>query len=212
MKKFWLDAGNTPLYQNWWVGPWGALLEAKGLYDNTPLKTFIQKELTALNITSGSPLHRHLSIGLLDVLNGTYSEMDENFLAANTLETLFSSFSYPGFYPPNKALGSEWFDGASVNSLDVLGAINKCRSQPGVESDEDIIVDVVLSQSSNLTNVNATDYRTMGMLLRFIEIYAYYGSMNGLERARFSHPNITYRHVIAPSVYLPWNYLPLSLN
>jgi hypothetical protein len=50
------------------------------------------------------------------------------------------------------------------------------------------------------------------MLLRFLEIYWYYNTMNGLERAKSTHPNVNYRHVIAPSVTLPWNYLPLSLN
>jgi hypothetical protein len=54
MKKFWLDAGNTKLYQDWWVGPWAALVSAGGIYDPAPLKTFIQNELLALNISSST--------------------------------------------------------------------------------------------------------------------------------------------------------------
>ena len=36
--------------------------------------------------------------------------------------------------------------------------------------------------------------------------------MNGLIRAKYSHPNVNYRHVIAPSVALPSTWIPLSLN
>lgn len=97
-------------------------------------------------------------------------------------------------------------------TLDVFGAIANCLNMPGVESDSDIVIDVILNQGANLTRVDARDYTSLGMLFRFIEVYSYYGSMNGLERAKFSHPNVTYRHVIAPTVSLPSSYYPMSLN
>ena len=126
-------------------------------------------------------------------------------------DTIFSSFAYPGFFPPSKAFGSEWFDGASVNTLDVLTAIDRCKKL-GFTQDTDIVIDIILTQGANLTRVDASDYRSLGMLFRFIEIYSYYGSMNGLERAKFSHPNVTYRHVIAPTINLPSSIYPMNLN
>ena len=128
------------------------------------------------------------------------------------VDTLFSSFAYPGFFPPTKAFNTEWFDGASVNTLDVLTAINYCLSQPGVESESDITIDVILTSSADLSKANGKDLRPLGMLLRFLEVNMWYGSMNGLERAKFSHPSVNYRHVISPTVALPATYYPLSLN
>ena len=214
MKKFWSDASNTPLYQDWWVGPWAALLSAGGVYDPSPLNAFLKKEFTALNFTS-DPFGRALGIGLLDALQGTYLSMNETSVSeslASMISTIFTSFAYPGFFPPSKAFGSEWFDGASVNTLDVLSIINHCRKEAGFESDSDIVIDVIIAQGSNLERVNAADYKTLGMLYRYIEVFSFYGAMNGLERARFTHPDVQYRYVISPATPLPSNYYPLSLN
>ena len=149
------------------------------------------------------------------MLTGDYQAMNETVLSQtiqNIIDAIFSSFSYPGFFPPNKAFGGEWIDGASVNSLDVLGAIKHCRGQPGVESDRDVVIDVIVSQGSNLERVNATDYHSIGMLYRYLEISSFYTAMNGLERAKFTHPNVTYRYVVLPSSPLSSSYVPLSLN
>jgi hypothetical protein len=146
------------------------------------------------------------------VLNGTYQEFDWSQGSNDYLvDTAFTSFAYPGFFPPNKAFGSEWFDGASVQTLDVLGAINKCKAK-GVTDEKNIIIDIILNNRDVVEKINGNDLKAIGMLVRFIEIYWYYGTMNGLKRAQFSHPNVTYRNVISPSDALTWNYLPLSLN
>lgn len=42
MRKFWIDAGNTNLYSEWYIGEWAALLYAKGIWNSDPLKAFIQ--------------------------------------------------------------------------------------------------------------------------------------------------------------------------
>ena len=68
MKQFWMDAGSTTLYQNWWVGPWAAILSAGGVYDPSPMRSFITKELNILGVSAGNPMQRSLSIGLVDVL------------------------------------------------------------------------------------------------------------------------------------------------
>jgi len=41
MKQFWLDASKTPLYEDWWMGPWGALYLKGGIYDPAPLADFL---------------------------------------------------------------------------------------------------------------------------------------------------------------------------
>ena len=81
-----------------------------------------------------------------------------------------------------------------------------------MESDADVVIDVIASTGSNLQRVNASEFRSLAMGYRYLEISSYYTSMNGLERAKFSHPNVTYRYVVLPSTPLPTNYFPLSMN
>lgn len=50
MQKFWLDAGNNKLYQEWYGGVVTGLLLKGGLYDNSPLKDFLKKEIPEANI------------------------------------------------------------------------------------------------------------------------------------------------------------------
>ena len=80
----------------------------------------------------------------------------ENNLTANDdsmLNVLFASFATPGFFPPAEAFGSQWFDGSAVYDIDIFTAINKCLDQGFAE--KDIIVDVVLTSSANLKQVDA---------------------------------------------------------
>ena len=122
MKKFWTDAGNTKLYQDWFGGIVNGLLLQGGLYDNSPLKAFIQKEFANTNI------HRDIAIGIVDALKGSYQEFSEANITSgdNLVNSLYSSFSIPGFFPPVKAFGSKWFDGSAVYELDISSAINRC--------------------------------------------------------------------------------------
>ena len=58
MRKFWIDGGNITLYSEWLIGEWAALLYAKGVWNNDPLKTFITKELKDLGINSQTEFKR----------------------------------------------------------------------------------------------------------------------------------------------------------
>ena len=44
MAQFWIDAGNSKLYQNWWGGVIDGLFTKGGIYDSAPMKDFIKKE------------------------------------------------------------------------------------------------------------------------------------------------------------------------
>jgi hypothetical protein len=135
MKQFWIDGGNTPLYQEWWIGHWAAFLEAEGIFDDSPLKSFITSELKKLGITSATKFARHFDVGILDFLKGTYITLDEKGETAGiqgAIDTIFTSFSFPGFFPPTNSFGSRFIDGSAVETLDILSLINYCLAQPGV--------------------------------------------------------------------------------
>lgn len=66
---------------------------------------------------------------------------------------LFASFAFPGFFPPAEVFGSKYFDGSAVYDIDIFTAINKCLEKGFTE--ENIIVDVILTSSANLKTVDA---------------------------------------------------------
>ena len=45
MTKFWEDAANAKLYKNWFGGIVRGLFFEGGLYDSSPLESFLKKEL-----------------------------------------------------------------------------------------------------------------------------------------------------------------------
>ena len=75
--------------------------------------------------------------------------------------------------------------------------------------EEDVVVDVILTSTAHLKPVNATDYRALSMLFRYLEINSYYSTMDGLLRAKFAYPHVNFRYIISPTVTLPSSYFPL---
>jgi len=69
-----------------------------------------------------------------------------------------------------------------------------------------------MSSAASLTNIKADNLKSVGMLLRYLEISSFYGSMDGVLRAKFAFPTINFRYAIAPSKTMPSSWLPLNLN
>jgi hypothetical protein len=177
------------------------------------LKTFITSELKKLGFSDSTQFSRHFDIGILDFMKGTYITVDEKGETQGLqgiINTMFTSFSFPGFFPPTSSFGSRFIEGSSVRTLDVLSAINNCIAAGFNESN--IIIDVLLSSPQDFNRVDASDYRSYMMLYRYLQVASYYSSMNGLQRAKFTHPNVNYRFVVAPTETLPSAYIPMSLN
>jgi hypothetical protein len=103
--------------------------------------------------------------------------------------------SFAGYFPPAEVLGSKFFDGSAARDIDIISAINRC-----VElgfTDEDIVVDAIMTTLANLKDTH--DKKSIGMLLRYLEISSYYNAMDGLLRAKFAFPNVKFRYVISPT-------------
>ena len=66
--------------------------------------------------------------------------------------------------------------------------------------------------SANLKEVNATDYKAISMLFRYLEISSFYNSMDGLLRAKFAFPNVKFRYVVSPTKYFPSSHYPMALK
>lgn len=167
---------------------------------------FLKSEFS--NVT----IQRKLDIGIVDVLDGSYRDFsDANVTSGeNLVDAMYASMSFAGFFPPAEVLDSSWFDGSAVWDIDIFTAVNRCKDM-GFEN-ENIVVDVIMTSSANLKSVDAEDYKSIGMLFRYLEISSFYNSMDGLLRAKFAYKGVDFRYVITPSESMPTSMYPLNLD
>jgi len=166
---------------------------------------FLQTELADI-----SPANRWIDVGLTDVLKGKYVDFTEDGLTGDELtNVLYAQFAQAGFFPPAAFDNSDWFDGSTIWDLDIFSVVNKCQE---THADEDIVVDVLLTSEKTLSTVDASDYKSLQMLWRYLQVSRYYSSMDGLLRAQFAYPNVTFRNIIAPSTDLPSSLYPLNMD
>jgi hypothetical protein len=203
MVTFWQNTANNKLYKDW-LGGWaqGLTIEA-GLYNDKLLAEFLQSELTDIG-----NMQRYVDVGLTNVLTGAYVDNIET-LDSNLQDVMFASFSYAGFFPPAESMGQTWFDGSVIWDLDIFSAVNKCLE---THEQKDVVVDVLLTSTRVLKQVDASNYNSIQMLIRYLEVARYYGHMDGLLRAQFAYPDVNFRHVVSPSADLASSHLPLYLD
>lgn len=206
MEQFWRDGANAALYKSWFGGIARGLFFEGGLYNSAPLEDFLKKQY------SGVTMKRKVDIGIVDVLDGSYKDFSDHNITsgANLVDALYASMSFAGFFPPAEVLGSSYFDGSAVWDIDIFSAINQCKGLGFAESD--IVVDVIMTSAANLKQVQAEDYKSIGMLFRYLEISSFYNSMDGLLRSKFAYPHANFRYVIAPTGSIPSSLYPLNLN
>lgn len=89
--------------------------------------------------------------------------------------------------------------------------MNECLERTGGK-EEDVVVDVIMTTADSLEKVDASKYTSLEMLYRFAEISEYYGSLDGLLRAKFAYKNVNFRNIISPSKGLAWTFTPLALT
>ena len=207
MNTFWTNASTSELYKNWLGGIAEGLLIKGGLYNDEKLLDFLKSDKGLNDIT---PNKRWLDIGITDVLKGTYVDKHAADLTGDDFyNTMYAEFAFAGFFPPVDAMGSEYFDGSTIWDLDIFSAVNKCLE---THKDEDIYVDVLMTSAKTLKKVDASDYKSIHMLWRYLEVSRYYSSMDGLLRAQFAYPKINFRNIVSPSADLPSSLYPLNLK
>jgi len=101
---------------------------------------------------------------------------------------MFASFSIPGYFEPVEAFGTSFFDASAIWDIDITSVVNKCMLMGYQQSD--IVVDVIMVDNSTLAFKNTSDYNSLDMLLRYLEIARYYGTFDGLLRAQFAYPDV----------------------
>ena len=152
---------------------------------------------------------RDLDMGITDVVTGAYKEFSSDNITAgaNLHDALYASLSFAGFFPPADVLNSYFFDGSAVWDIDIFSGVNRCKDKGF--SNEDIVVDVVMTSSANLKEVNAENYKSVQMLFRYLEISSFYNSMDGILRAKFAYQGVDFRYAIAPTAAIPSSLTPM---
>lgn len=69
-----------------------------------------------------------------------------------------------------------------------------------------------MTSAANLNEVDASNYKSVGMLFRYLEISSYYQSQDNFLRAKFAHPDINFRHQIMPSGPINSSLRPLDMT
>lgn len=152
--------------------------------------------------------NRWIDVGLTDVLMGTYVDFQESGLVGDALyNVMYAQFASAGVFVPVAYNNTDYFDGSTIWDLDIFTVVNQCQASG--YADADIVVDVVLTSEKTLKTVDASNYKSIQMLWRYLEVSRFYSNMDGLLRAQFAYPNITFRHVVAPSAVMPSSLYPL---
>jgi len=206
MKTFWDNSANTKLYKDWLGGLAEGLLLKGGLWNDANVLTFLKSEMADIKATN-----RWIDVGLTDVLKGTYVDYQEAGLTGDDLyNVMYAQFAQAGVFPPVEFNNTDYFDGSTIWDLDIFSVVNQCQAQGF--ADEDIVVDVILTSEKTLKTVDASDYKSIQMLWRYLEVSRYYSNMDGLLRAQFAYPNVQFRNVVAPSTSMPSSFYPLNLD
>jgi len=205
LKTFWDNAANSPLFKSWRGGIVQGFLWEGGLYNSEPIEEFLRSEFNDIGY-----LKRDVDIGITDVLTGKFKGLEARELTDdNLIESLHASFTVAGFFPPVEAFGSDYFDGSAVWDIDIFTPVNRCLEKT---TEDEVVIDVIFTSTSNLKEVDASDFHTINMLFRYLEVSSYYGSMDGYLRAQFAYPRANFRYLISPSGSLPSSRKPMDLS
>jgi hypothetical protein len=69
-----------------------------------------------------------------------------------------------------------------------------------------------MTVNKQLAFEDTSNFTSLKVLYRFLQIARYYGAMDGITRAQFAYPTVQFRNVIAPSAKLPHHHVPLTMN
>ena len=81
---------------------------------------------------------------MTDLNSGELVTIEETISPEIVLKYIEGAIASPGFFPPLFKDNTTYVDGSIIISIDIPGAIEKCREI--VDNDNDIILDVIMIQ------------------------------------------------------------------
>lgn len=200
----WDDLEEKDVYESWsWGGAVRGLLFESSLYDSRPFRSFI-------NDNVNKPV-RYLQVSATDATNGAIKVWDETTDLTTLHKAIDASAAYPGFFQPVDDIdGKTYYDGGSSMSINIGGAINKCKDLGFAESD--IVIDIILNSAATIKEKDTASYTSIPMLIRYLEIRLFYDTMDLVERAKEGFRDVNIRYTVAPTKRLTPGILPFSFD
>lgn len=205
MLKAWQELSQENIYKNWkWGGVVRGLLYEDALYDSSPFREYIKKDL--------QPPKRHFYVSATDAGTGAEMTWDETTDFQTLLKAIDASSSFPGFFSPVDDLGDgrTYYDGGVSFNVNIHSAVLKCRDL-GFD-DKDIVIDVLLCSGATFTDKDVSKYKSIPMVMRFYEIERFYDTMELVERAMEDYYAVNFRYVVAPTTKLESSIVPMSFK
>lgn len=204
MVKTWGELTEKDIYKDWkWGGPVNGLFFKDALFDSSPFREYIRGQL--------SPPQRGLIVSATDARTGQPKSWRETESWETILRAIDASSSFPGFFSPVSDLdNTTYYDGGTTHNINIWDAINGCIDE-GYNHTQ-IVVDVILCSAATLTDKDVSQYKTIPMVLRFLEIESYYDTMELLERAVADFSDVTFRYVVVPTQKLEPSLVPMVFN
>lgn len=208
LQSFWNSFTTATLYTDWIGGLVIGLLQESGLFDTAAMKKTIKN-------LAPTKFPRWLGVGCTDLLSGGYVFFNSSGVTlANMLTGIYASASDPVIFPLVKYSNYQLVSGSTKFSIDILDAVNACF-QLGYQENQ-IIVHSVLGAGRKLSTVDAMNYKTLQVTMRFFEIFAYDSFLRVLENAKHDFPQVNMQYSIFPTHGLnhtlyPYDFTPAEL-
>lgn len=204
----WNSITNDDILKNWSEGILYSIFFKSSIFDNSPLVEFLHEQIGARSI------EKKFSVVITNADTGKGEHVDFNASATipdDAIPTIVASSSIPFAFPPLYKDDNFYIDGGCVWNLDILGAIRRCKEI--VEDDEDIIIDIILCSTYNLTEPGELKkYKPMDHYFRAQEIMEWNALMADLETQTALYPTVNYRYVLGPSIQLSNSPIPLDFS
>jgi len=182
------------VYKNWFPGGVFEGLFKSGLYDTSPFFDSLKKKL------SSRPMgNRNFTITATEDTTGDIVLFNESMVqndSARLSTYVRASSAIPGLFESVKVDGHVLSDGGAVMGVDIFSAVDRCRQL--VESDSDIVVDIVTCDSQMLKQWDQSDDKTVPLLLRGLTEQNYNKQMADILDACQAYPEVNWRYYIEP--------------
>jgi len=204
LQAFWSKFTPSLFYKDWFGGVLTGLLSKSGLYNTASMSSKI-------NAISKSTPKRFIGVGAADLTSGRYVFFNSTKASLATLNTgIYASASEYFFFPYVEFSGYRLTTGSIKYSVDIYSGINACKDMG--YSENSITIDVVLGTGKNLEVVDASNYKTLQILLRYLDISSYHDSVLIVQMAQQHFQDVNFRSVIYPSQKLIGSLTPYSYS
>lgn len=203
----WQALSTNDVFTSWPGGILEGLFEQQGIFNNTNLIEFFKDKLSDKRII------KKISLGTTDMNTARYISYDynETELTDQYVNHVIASTAMPLAFPALLDGGNTLLDGGVVWKMDVPGAIQRCLEI--VDDESDIIMDIIMTAQSHIeTAEHVREYTTLQHFIRGMETREFHKAMKILNNTVIAHPKVDFRYVLAPSVSLTLNPLPLDFS